>query len=121
MKSFLNLRFKIKSKWILFNNRLDTLKGNLEGDLKYDIITKTIYSTDASDYKEEPAAVAWPKGIADIKKILSFARQEKIGVTLRAAGTSLAGQVVSSGIIVDISRYMNRIIEVNRRRKMGKG
>ena len=96
-----------------FTGRLDSLKGSMEGDLKYDLITKTIYSTDASDYKEQPAAVAWPKNQDDIGKILSFARAEKIGVIMRAGGTSLAGQVVGSGIIIDISRYMNRILEVN--------
>ena len=93
--------------------RLDNLSGNLEGDLKYDGLTAAIYSTDASVYKERPVAVAWPKGIPDIRKVLSFATHEKIGVTLRAGGTSLAGQVVSSGIIVDVSRYMNRILEIN--------
>jgi FAD/FMN-containing dehydrogenase/Fe-S oxidoreductase len=98
-----------------FIARLNTLKETLDGDLKYDLITKTIYSTDASDYKEPPTAVAWPKGDSDIKKILLFASEEKIGITIRAAGTSLAGQVVSPGIIADISRYMNRILEVNTR------
>src|SRR4030042_1410171 len=96
--------------------RLNSLKNSLEGDLKYDLITKTIYATDASDYKEQPVAVAWPKGVPDLKKILQFASEEKIGITIRAAGTSLAGQVVSSGIIADISRYMNKILELNRQR-----
>lgn len=97
--------------------RLNILKENLEGDLKYDSLTRTIYATDASDYKEHPVAVAWPIGATDIKKILSFACVEKTGVTVRAAGTSLAGQVVGSGIIVDISRYMNRILELNQEEK----
>ena len=92
---------------------LDTLKNDLEGDLKYDAITLTIYSTDASVYKEKPVAVAWPRGVSDLKKILSFANREKISITLRAAGTSLAGQVVSPGIIVDISKYMKSVIEIN--------
>lgn len=94
--------------------KLNSLKKTLEGDIKHDIITRTIYSTDASDYKEQPVAVAWPKGVQDLKKILLFASEEKIGVTVRAAGTSLAGQVVGSGIVADISRYMNRILEINR-------
>lgn len=93
--------------------KLDLLSETLEGDLKYDLITKTIYSTDASDYKEQPLAVIWPRNELDIQKILKFASDEKTGITVRAAGTSLAGQVVGSGIIVDISRYMNRILEVN--------
>jgi FAD/FMN-containing dehydrogenase/Fe-S oxidoreductase len=92
---------------------LDSLSDNLEGDLKYDKITRIIYSTDASVYKEMPLAVIWPKCVSDLKKIIEFASKERIGVTMRAAGTSLAGQVVSSGIIVDISRYMKRIIEIN--------
>ena len=95
-------------------SRLDNLAGNLEGDLKYDTITRTIYATDASVYREFPVAVIWPKGKSDLKKIIAFAAEEKTGITMRAAGTSLAGQVVSSGIIVDISRYMKKIIEINK-------
>ena len=94
--------------------RLNDLSGILDGDLRYDSLTGSIYSTDASVYRERPIAVVWPKGDSDIRKVLSFACREKTGVTLRAGGTSLAGQVVSSGIIVDVSRYMNRIIEINR-------
>ncbi len=93
--------------------RLEELKSSLDGELKYDNITRTIYSTDASVYMEKPLAVVWPRGADDLKKILAFASDTTTGVTLRAAGTSLAGQVVGSGIIADISKYMNRIIEVN--------
>ncbi len=96
---------------------LDALRNKIEGDLRYDTITRTIYSTDASDYKEEPIAVIWPKSTEDLKAILLYAAENKIGITMRAAGTSLAGQVVSSGIIVDISRYMNKIIELNKEEK----
>jgi FAD/FMN-containing dehydrogenase/Fe-S oxidoreductase len=96
-----------------FYQNLDALAETLEGDLRYDLITRTIYSTDASAYKEEPLAVIWPKDLQDLKKIIAFARKENTGITMRAAGTSLAGQVVSSGLIVDISRYMKNIIEVN--------
>jgi FAD/FMN-containing dehydrogenase/Fe-S oxidoreductase len=95
-------------------SRLDTLGRSLEGEIKHDKITTTIYSTDASVYKEEPSAVAWPKGESDIRKLLLFATEEKQSVTLRAGGTSLAGQVVSSGIIADISRYMKNILEINK-------
>jgi FAD/FMN-containing dehydrogenase/Fe-S oxidoreductase len=100
-----------------FQSRLDELDKILDGDLRYDNISKTLYSTDASVYKESPIAVAWPRNKSDIKKILSFAVKEKSGVTIRAAGTSLAGQVVSSGIIVDISKFMDQIIEINKNEK----
>ncbi|MCE5347465.1 MAG: FAD-binding protein [Bacteroidales bacterium] len=98
----------------VFSQKLDKLRKSLDGDLKYDNITTTIYSTDASVYKEEPLAVGWPKGASDIKKMLQFAAEEQSSITMRAGGTSLAGQVVSSGMIVDVSRYMNRILEINK-------
>ena len=97
-----------------FISRLDALGINLDGDLKHDKITTTIYSTDASVYKEEPVAVVWQKGVSDIRKIIEFGAKEKCSITIRAGGTSLAGQVVSSGIIVDISKYMNNILEINK-------
>jgi FAD/FMN-containing dehydrogenase/Fe-S oxidoreductase len=97
-----------------FISQLNILGESLDGDLKFDNITKTIYSTDASVYKQEPVAVSWPKGKSDIRKILKFAAENNSHVTIRAGGTSLAGQVVSSGIIVDISRYMNKILEINK-------
>jgi len=100
-----------------FYKRLRTLAGSLEGDLRFDDIITSIYSTDASVYSEIPIAVIRPKGKEDIRKVLEFARIERIGITLRAGGTSLAGQVVSSGIILDISRHMNRILEINREEK----
>ncbi|HOF21507.1 MAG TPA: FAD-binding oxidoreductase, partial [Bacteroidales bacterium] len=92
---------------------LDALGRDLEGDLKYDRITRILYSTDASVYRELPLAVSWPRNTSDIRKILAFASDNDIPVTMRAAGTSLAGQVVGSGIIVDVSRYMKRILEIN--------
>jgi FAD/FMN-containing dehydrogenase/Fe-S oxidoreductase len=101
----------------MVNTKLDDLGRSLEGDLKYDISTTAIYSTDASVYREEPLAVVWPKSPDDIRKVLDFARKEKTFITMRAGGTSLAGQVVSSGIIVDVSRYMNKILEINKDEK----
>jgi FAD/FMN-containing dehydrogenase/Fe-S oxidoreductase len=96
-----------------FISRLNKLASSLDGELKHDVITRTIYSTDASVYRETPVAAIWPRGASDIKKILSFASGEKVAVTVRAAGTSLAGQVVTNGLVVDISRYMNKILEIN--------
>jgi len=57
--------------------KLDALGMTLQGDLKYDIITRTIYATDASAYREVPLAVIWPKDEEDLKKILAFCRGER--------------------------------------------
>lgn len=94
-------------------SRFKVLSGDIEGEIGFDSISRTIYATDASVYREVPAAVVWPANESDIRKIIGFAGKEKIPVTVRAAGTSLAGQVVSSGMIIDISRHMRRIIEIN--------
>jgi FAD/FMN-containing dehydrogenase/Fe-S oxidoreductase len=89
------------------------LEETLEGDIYSDIVSRLIYATDASSYRELPVAVCCPAGEDDIRKIVRFASGNGISVIPRAAGTSLAGQVVGSGIIVDVSRYMNSIIELN--------
>jgi FAD/FMN-containing dehydrogenase/Fe-S oxidoreductase len=93
------------------------LKSQLEGDLFLDNVQRVLYSTDASQYKELPLAVTKPKSKEDIKKIIAFARENGTSVIPRGAGTSLAGQVVGSGIVVDISKYMNEIIEFNKEEK----
>ncbi|MBL7723534.1 MAG: FAD-binding protein [Chitinophagaceae bacterium] len=75
------------------------------------------YSTDASVYQEKPLAVAIPANTSDIKKLIKFAKQNKTTLIPRAAGTSLAGQVVGNGVVVDISKYFTRILEVNKEEK----
>jgi FAD/FMN-containing dehydrogenase len=92
--------------------------GALEGEFYYgsstqDNAIKLLYATDASVYQEKPLAVAIPKSIEDIKKLIQMARENKTTLIPRAAGTSLAGQVVGNGIVVDISKYFTKILEVN--------
>lgn len=91
----------------------DTLKQKLQGDVFTENVMRVIYATDASSYREIPQAVCRPKTPGDIREIIRFAYQHKTSVIPRAAGTSLAGQVVGPGIVVDISKYMNRILELN--------
>jgi len=90
------------------------LQKELKGDLFTDDLQRILYATDASSYRELPLAVARPGDKEDVRKIISFARSIKSSVIPRGAGTSLAGQVVGPGIVVDISRYMNHILEFNR-------
>ena len=92
---------------------LERLATELEGDLHADAATRTLYATDASVYREMPQAVALPKTENDICKLVRFAREYGASLIPRAAGTSLAGQVVGGGIVVDISRYLTRIVEID--------
>jgi FAD/FMN-containing dehydrogenase/Fe-S oxidoreductase len=90
------------------------LKNQLDGDLFTDNVQRVLYATDASSYREIPLAVTKPKNKGDIKKIIDFAGKHKTSVIPRAGGTSLAGQVVGSGIVCDVSKYMNKILEFNK-------
>ena len=78
-----------------------------------DSIHKIAYSTDASVYREIPYGVAYPETVADIQQLFTIARERHTHLIPRAGGTSIAGQVVGSGIVVDISRHWHRIIEIN--------
>ena len=97
--------------------KLEELRRNFEGDILLDELSKIVYATDASVYREKPKAVVVPKNKNDVKLIIQFANEFKIPIIPRAAGTSLAGQVVGDGIIVDVSKYMNKIIEVNEKER----
>ena len=89
---------------------LQQLGIQLQGDLYFDTTMRTLYATDASAYREMPLAVAIPKSTADIKKLVAFAQQYKTSLIPRTAGTSLAGQVVGNGIVVDVSKYFTQIL-----------
>jgi FAD/FMN-containing dehydrogenase/Fe-S oxidoreductase len=94
--------------------KLEELSKSLEGELFTDHTMRTLYATDASVYREMPMAVARPKSTEDIKRLISFANQFKTSLIPRTAGTSLAGQVVGAGIVVDVSMHWNKILEVNK-------
>jgi FAD/FMN-containing dehydrogenase/Fe-S oxidoreductase len=91
----------------------DALRNDLEGELFTDETTRKLYATDASAYREVPVAVAIPKSQKDLVKLIRFATANKTSLIPRTAGTSLAGQVVGAGIVVDVSKHFNKIVEVN--------
>ncbi|MEN6619359.1 MAG: FAD-linked oxidase C-terminal domain-containing protein [Rikenellaceae bacterium] len=82
-------------------------------EIKKDLLHRIIYSTDASAYREIPSGVFFPKNTQDLADIVKFAAEKGISLIPRAAGTSLAGQVVGNGLVVDVSRHLNRILEIN--------
>ncbi len=85
----------------------------IDGDVRYDELNRMLYSTDASIYQRQPLAVVKPKHRDDCIRLVKFAREHGIPLIPRAAGTSLAGQVVGEAIVVDTSRYLNNIVEIN--------
>lgn len=96
------------------NERLKELSGQLEGELYLDDTMRILYATDASAYEEMPLAVAIPKSKDDLKKLIAFAAANHTSLIPRTAGTSLAGQVVGNGIVVDVSKNFTQILELNK-------
>ncbi len=92
---------------------LDLLAKEMAGDLFHDITHRLLYATDASAYREIPVAVAMPRDEKDIQMLIRYAVANHTTLIPRTAGTSLAGQVVGNGIVVDVSKYFTRILEIN--------
>ncbi|MDD3875110.1 MAG: FAD-linked oxidase C-terminal domain-containing protein [Bacteroidales bacterium] len=93
------------------------LSEKIEGEFHFSNLYRLLYATDASVYREIPLAVAYPKNTTDVRQIIEFAHISNISIIPRAAGTSLAGQVVGNGIVVDISKHMTKILELNTKEK----
>lgn len=89
------------------------LATQLQGDLELDQLHRILFATDASVYRSLPLAVVFPKSEADIVATVGFAARYHLSITPRAGGTSLAGQAVGEGIVVDVSRYMTQLLHIN--------
>lgn len=91
--------------------------SSIEGEVYHDDLHQLIYATDASAYRELPIAIVVAQNNKDVIQSIQFARENNIAIIPRTAGTSLAGQVVGKGLVVDCSKYMNKILEVNAEEK----
>ena len=87
------------------------------GEIHIDPLYKSLYATDASVYRRIPVGVAFPKNNEDINLLIRFARENKTSLIPRTAGTSLAGQCVGEGIVVDVSRYFTEILSLDQKNK----
>jgi FAD/FMN-containing dehydrogenase/Fe-S oxidoreductase len=89
------------------------LRKQSAGDLRLDAATRKIYSTDASIYQIEPLGAAFPRHEDDLIATVNLAAQYGIPILPRGSGTSLAGQVIGPAIIIDFSRHLNQVLEIN--------
>ena len=94
-------------------NKLEQLSKTLSGTLQWDSLHKHLYATDASVYRMLPLAVAYPKDEEDLIRLIHFATTHQVGLIPRAAGTSLAGQCVGEGIVVDVSKHFTAILDLD--------
>ncbi|CAL2101384.1 FAD-binding protein [Tenacibaculum sp. 190130A14a] len=97
--------------------QLQSLEKSLTGELFFDDLHKNIYATDASVYRKIPLAVAYPKNKKDIQQLIEFATKHQITLIPRTAGTSLAGQCVGDGIVVDVSKHFTNILAFDEQAK----
>ena len=91
----------------------DELTRRVDGEVRFDPYSRLLYSTDASIYQMEPVGVVIPRSAADVQAVVEFGAREGIPVLPRSGGTSLAGQTVNHAIVLDFSKYLNNVLEVN--------
>src|SRR5262250_279392 len=89
------------------------LKKRIEGDIRFDRFTRLLYSTDASMYQIEPIGVVVPRHKGDVQAVIEVANRLGVPVLPRGGGTSLAGQTVGRAIVLDFSKYMKNVLNVN--------
>jgi FAD/FMN-containing dehydrogenase/Fe-S oxidoreductase len=89
------------------------LKSSITGEIKYDPITRVLFSTDASIHKIEPMGVVFPRNIDELIPIIQICNQYRIPIIPRGSGSGLAGQSIGSGLIIDCSRYLNKLVTIN--------
>src|SRR3982074_2144540 len=96
---------------------IDALRHELEqqiaGEVRFDRVSRALYSTDASVYQIEPLGVVIPRSRDDIVRTVEIARRHGVSITARGGGTSQAGQAIGAGLQLDTSKYFNRILDVN--------
>jgi FAD/FMN-containing dehydrogenase/Fe-S oxidoreductase len=90
------------------------LRQVVEGEVRFDDYSRLLYATDASMYQVEPIGVVFPRSAADVHAVLELANRYNVPVLPRGGGTSLAGQTVNHAVVVDFSKFMNRILAVDR-------
>ncbi len=89
------------------------LERQIQGEVRFDTVTRALYSTDASVYQIRPLGVAIPKNREDVVRIVQICARLRCPLTMRGGGTSQAGQAIGEGLQVDTSKYFNRVLEVN--------
>ena len=90
-----------------------TLRSALQGEVRFDRISRAIYSTDASIYQIMPQGVVVPRCVEDVIRTVRTCRRYGVPITARGGGTSQAGQAIGSGVQLDFSKYMNRILDLD--------
>src|SRR5713226_5711062 len=89
------------------------LRASVEGEVRFDNGSRALYATDASNYRQVPIGVVIPRSIEDVVQTVALCRRYDAPVLPRGGGTSLAGQGCNVAVVLDFSKYLNRILELD--------
>ena len=96
------------------------LRSALQGEVRFDSQAKALYATDASNYRQVPIGVVLPKTADDVLRTVALCRQENAPILSRGAGTSLAGQCCNAAVVMDMSKHLNRILEIDPQKRLAR-
>ncbi len=98
----------------------EALKSRIEGEVRFDDMSRALYSTDASNYRQPPIGVVIPKSIEDVVATIECCREYGAPFLSRGGGTSLCGQSCNAAVMADFSKYLNRILDIDPQRKLAR-
>jgi FAD/FMN-containing dehydrogenase len=94
------------------------LKRKIDGEVRFDSGSRALYASDLSIYRQVPIGVVVPRSYGDVIKTVALCREFEAPIFGRGCGTSLAGQCCNAAVVIDFSKYLNKILEINRSRSM---
>ena len=92
----------------------------IEGEVRFDAGSRALYATDASNYRQVPIGIVLPRTIDDVIETVAVCRQHGAPVLSRGGGTSLAGQCCNVAVVIDMSKYLNRVLALNPENKLAR-
>src|SRR5438270_1100801 len=110
---FIELAQAAKSAQVDAAGLADALRRHLRGEVRFDAGSRALYATDGSNYRQVPIGIVIPRDVQDVIAAVSIAREFEAPVLCRGGGTSLAGQCCNVALVLDTSKYMNRILEID--------
>ncbi|MGZ6142205.1 MAG: FAD-binding oxidoreductase, partial [Myxococcales bacterium] len=96
------------------------LRARIEGEVRFDDGSRALYATDGSNYRQVPIGVVVPRTVDDVLATVAACREHGAPVLPRGGGTSLAGQCCNVAVVIDFSKYLNRVLEIDPERKLAR-
>jgi FAD/FMN-containing dehydrogenase len=96
------------------------LKAEIDGEVRFDSAARALYATDASNYRQAPIGVVIPRHMRDVQATIRLAREHDAPILSRGGGTSLAGQCCNVAVVMDFSKYMNQVLDIDADQRLGR-